>query len=520
MQHPVAFVARRAVNRFGRRESLSRCCCGAYGLIRKHLNSLASRLLPDARTDRALPAGWCAVPGSCGIALFMTTVSDVPTKPTTTDGSASASGLFARAKRIGLGTDAHRAFLAVLDQGIVSGLSFATSAIIATACGRTGLGIAHLATILLYLIMNIQGEVLNAPYTIYRSRKRGRRLHAYSSSAFVHQTILAALGVAAIGVFLVLNTYGFGPAELAPSLWVLLFASPFCLLHAFLRNFSFAAFQFRVAVAMDMTVAVIQLTALCILVRLEILTVPLLFVTMGMASMVACVGWFVIRPEPLRFVRKLVGRHWKENWSFGRWALSSHVVGCAGTYILPWMLAIVHDQAATGTYAGCGKLAALAATFVAGVAHFLSPRTVAAFAEDGAAGVKRVLLIAAVVFLITVGSFCAIVGLTGDTILVALFSSDFAGTGPIALVMSFAVLGNAFAILGGTGLWAIDRPETNLISDVVAVILTLATAALLVQPHGVMGIAIASVVGSVAGAIVRGVTLTVLLNRLSLERGR
>lgn len=413
-----------------------------------------------------------------------------------------------------MGEDVRRASLAVLDQGVVSALSFATSAIIATSCGRNGLGVAHLALTLLLLMMNVQGELLNLPYTIYRSRKHGRRLHAYSGSAFVHQAVLAGVGMAAIITLLGVNAIGVGPSELAPSLWVLLFVSPFCLLHTFLRNFSFAAFQFRVAVAMDVAVAILQLTMLVVFVQLKVLTVPLLFVAMGFSSMVACVGWFIVRPEPLRYVRKLVLRHWSQNWNFGRWALASHVVGCAGAYVLPWMLAIVHDQAATGTFAGCGKLSALAATFVAGVAHFLSPRSVAAYSEEGVPGLKRVLFTAAIVFLVAIGGFCLLVGLTGDLILVTLFGNDFEGTGPVALVLSFAVLTNSMAVLGGNGLWAINRPEANLISDIIAVILTLAAAATLVQTHGVMGIAIASLVGGTVGAIVRGLTLAILLSRI------
>jgi O-antigen/teichoic acid export membrane protein len=449
--------------------------------------------------------------------MLMIVAANATTEPSLTDEAVAPSGAFARVRRVAIGEDARRASLAVIDQGLVSGLSFATSAIIATSCGRTGLGVAHLALTLLYLMMNVQGELLNAPYTIYRSRKHGRRLHAYSGSAFVHQSILAVFGTLAVLILIGLNAFGMGPAELTPSLWVLLFASPFCLLHTFLRNFSFAAFQFRVAVAMDVVVAVLQLTILVTLVRLEMLTVPLLFVAMGASSLVACIGWFVIRPEPLQYVRKLVLRHWQENWSFGRWALASHVVGCAGNYVLPWMLAIVHDQAATGTYAGCGKLSALAATFVAGVAHYLSPKAVSAFTKHGVAGLKRVLFAAGIVFIVTVGGFCILVGLTGDFILVSLFGGDFVGTGPVALVLSCAVLANSLAVLGGNGLWAIDRPEANLISDIAAVILTLLTAAMLVQSHGVMGIAIAAVVGGTVGAVVRGTTLAILLKRVSIQ---
>jgi O-antigen/teichoic acid export membrane protein len=304
---------------------------------------------------------------------------------------------------------------------------------------------------------------------------------------------------------------------LAPSLWVLLLASPFCLLHAFLRNLSFAAFQFRVAVAMDIAVALLQLATLVVLVKLDMLNVPLLFAVMGSSSLVACVGWFVIKPEPLLYVRKLVARHWRENWSFGRWSLSSHIVGSAGNYVLPWLLALVYDQAATGTFAGCGKLTGLAGTFVVGLANFLSPKAVSAFRKQGVQGLLRVLSAAAIVFVVTIGGFCIFVGVTGDLVLVTLFGDDFVGTGTVALVLSLTVLANSLSVVSGNGLWAINRPQANLISDVLTVTLTLATAASLVQSHGVMGIAIATVLGGTVGAVVRGTTLAILLRRVSRQ---
>jgi len=418
-------------------------------------------------------------------------------------------------RRLLTGADASRGLLALLDQAVVSCLSFGTSAMVASACGRAGLGIFHLVLTLLYLVMNVQGELLNAPYTVYRGTKRGRALHAYAGSLLVHQLLLTLVSMGGLTVFLLSLVWYGEPAELAPSLVALLLALPSCLLHCFLRHFAFAAFQFRVALMLDLVAAALQLAALALLSQRDWMSVPLVLVTMGVASGAACLGWALARPEPIRFASSRLWPDWRENWSFGRWALASHAVGCAGTYVLPWMLAMVHDESATGTLAGAGKLSALAATFVLGIAHYLTPRAVEAFARGGTVALKQVLFATSAIFVAGVGAFCGIVWVSGETLIVLLFGHEFAGTGSLATVLSLVVLLNSLAVVGGNGLWAIRKPQANLISDAAALLTTIPLAGLLVTSQGAMGVAVAMLVGGTVGAVVRGITLAVLLPRVS-----
>lgn len=422
-----------------------------------------------------------------------------------------ATGITSRLRGLAGNKDARHGAMALADQAVVSGLSFATSLIIANASGRAALGIAHLALTLVYFMTNVQGELVSAPYTVFRGRKRGANLHAYSGSMFFHQLVLGIAATAAIGVTLLLCWLGFVPPSLTSSLWVLLVVAPICLLHAFIRNFSFAAFQFGVALIMDATVATLQLSGLLVLAWLDMLTVPLVFVTMGVSAGAGCIGWIAARPEPLRFVKSRFAPHWYKNWLFARWTLASHLVGCAGIYILPWLVALVHDEATTGTYVGCGKVSALAGTFVVGISHFLTPRAVAAFVDGGKRSLNRVLWATTWLYLATVGSFCLVVWIAGDYLMVPLFGQDYADTGHITTVLSLTVLMSSIAVVTSSGLWAINRPQANLFSDVIALALTLAVAFFLVASHGAFGIALATLAGGASGALCRTATLVVLM---------
>jgi len=426
-------------------------------------------------------------------------------------------GLAERLSRLLGNQDARRGFLAILDQGIISGLSFATCSLIALATGSYGLGVAHLALILMVFMMNVQGELVTAPFTMYRNRRGGDQLAIYSGSVFLHHALLTLLGGMALWAFLILLEMGIGPAHLAGPLWVLLFAAPFCLLHSFLRHFSFACLRFQTALAMDIVAAVVQLSLLMILLFSGRLTVAAVFTVMGAASAVASLAWFAAPPVVFRFELGRLGEHWRENWGFGRWTLCSHVIGCAMTYVLPWLLRDVHGESATGQLAACGKFSALAATFVLGLAHLLTPRAVAAYAQQGIAGLRRVLAVTGLVFSITVGSFCAVTWLTGAWLMVTLFGADFVNTGEIVLILSLSVLVNSLAVLAGNGLWAVDRPQANLIGDVTAMLSTLAVALYWVDSAGALGIAYAILVGGATGAVVRGITFWIIARGLDAE---
>ena len=76
-------------------------------------------------------------------------------------------------------------------------------------------------------------------------------------------------------------------------------------------------------------------SALVVLLYSGRLTVPTVFMVMGAACAVASLGWFATQSATFRFVPGRFWEHWSENWVFGRWAMCSHVLGCAMTYA-PW----------------------------------------------------------------------------------------------------------------------------------------------------------------------------------------
>jgi len=429
---------------------------------------------------------------------------------------AAAPGRLQRLLRAVGGADARRGMLAILDQGVVSAASFVTFALIAMAGGRFELGVALLTLTILLALTNLQSELVNAPFTVYLPRYRGSERASYAGSMFAHQSLLAAGGCFILLMFLIgINASGSLP-HLVPPLIALLAVAPFCLLQSFLRHLSFACMRFLPALAMDLVVAFVQIGLLLALLYAGALSVVTAIISMGVAAAVACLAWFAARPEPLRFVPERWLPDWRSNWNFGRWSLSSHALGCATIYILPWLLRAAQDESATGTLAACSKLSALAGTFVIGVAHFLTPKAVSAYATGGLRGLWQVMAVSGAVFATAIGTFCLLVALYGDVLMVALFGDEFAGTGRIAALLSAAVLVNSMSVVAGNALWAIHRPQANLVGDGVTLAVTLLFASWLVGPYGALGIAFSMLAGTTMGAIVRA--LTFWLSTLEIRR--
>jgi len=203
----------------------------------------------------------------------------------------------------------------IFDQGVVSGTNFLTTLIIARTCSQEELGLYSLAWTVVVFLGAVQGNLITVPYTMYCHRRRGDALAEYAGSTLAHQLMTS---LAAAGCFLglgVLLSLGIGPAGLRPAVWVLLGVGPFLLLREYARRFTFAHLALAIAIAIDVVVAVLQLSALVMLRRLGLLSAAAAYGVMGGACAVACLCWWLLDRQPMRFSRRRVAKDWARNWA-------------------------------------------------------------------------------------------------------------------------------------------------------------------------------------------------------------
>jgi O-antigen/teichoic acid export membrane protein len=338
---------------------------------------------------------------------------------------------------------------------------------------------------------------------VYCSRRRGQALAAYSGSTLIHQILLTALTMVGLLALAAMLGLGIGSESLLPVVWPLLGAVPFLLLREYLRSVSFAHLQIGAAMALDIAVAVLQLGGLLALTHFGALTVERVYLLMGGCCAAACLGWFWSKRQPLEFRRERIAADWRDNWSFARWTLAGQSLSRTSGFLIPWIVAAVHGEAATGVLAACITVVNLAGTFVTGVSNLLTPEASHTYVRGGARALGRLLWQIALLFILTVGGFALAMLMMGNWLAVFVFGDKFAGTGPILTLLAFSMFINSLGLTVGNGLWALDMPKANFRADLCVLVVTMLLVACLIYPLGVLGAAIAILGGTATGALMR-----------------
>jgi O-antigen/teichoic acid export membrane protein len=399
------------------------------------------------------------------------------------------------------------AALAVIDQGVVSGTSFLTTVVIGRFGSQEELGAYYLALSIAFFVFTSLNRTVIAPYTIYCGRRTGRDADVYAGSILTHYLVLTALGSVGVLSAAVLTAMRTGPGTLETALWALLGALPLLLLRQFARDFDYAHLQLRRATALDVFVAVIQLGGLACLARFQMLSIETAFAVMATACAIASLGWFATKDQAFVVSWKRLSGDWRHNWTFARWTFASHVIGSAGVYIMPWIVVFLDGEATTGILAASSSLAGLANLFVCGIDNVVTPKAARAYIDDGASGLGRVLRWAAALYIVTIGSILAIFLAVDEEIIALTYGPSYSGIGAIIAIFILSVLVRGLGMVAANGLWALEHPKANFFADVCIMVTTLGLAAVLVNSLGVLGAAIATLVGAAVGTGVKFMSL-------------
>jgi O-antigen/teichoic acid export membrane protein len=396
------------------------------------------------------------------------------------------------------------ALLSIVDQAVVSGTSFATAVVVGRLCSREDLGVYSLALSVLLFCRGVLVQLVCAPYTVLRARRNAGEAEAvHTGSALVHYLALSALSTVGLVVVASLASLGVGPFRGGGAMWVLAGVAPFLFFREYVRQLALALLSLRTALIIDVTVAVIQIGGVLLSGRLGAISVATAFGVSGTACAVVCIGWLWARPVGIRIVIPQVPADWRRNWSFARWTLASFLVGNTAVYIMPYIVVMAHGTAEAGLLAACSSVIAVAGMFVMGVDNLLTPQAARAYASGGLLELRRVLWTTAVLFLVTLGSFCLVMFVAGDLPTTLVYGSRYAGAGPVLAILSVHMLINSFGVTVGNGLWAIEHPEANFLADISCFTLTIGAALCLVPALGLIGVAVATLLGGCTGVTVR-----------------
>lgn len=398
------------------------------------------------------------------------------------------------------------ALACLFDQGIVSVAGFATSVLIGRLAPAE-LGVYYIGLSLVLFARGFQQQLISTPYTIYLHRQSDEGAPAFRGSCLILELGFIAITVVFLLAQILAAWGGWVSSEIVPSLVVLLAFLPAILIRELVRHYCFTHAENMGVLAIDFATSVLQIAVLFGLGYFGVLSGATAWVAIG-ASCILVIGyWFLTSGPAIQFQKERIGEDLKLNWSFGKWAVSGQFIGSLPNYLLPWLLLVAAGTEGTGFFAACMTLVGIANIFNTGMANFLTPKAAKVYVEEGAHGLKRVLVRMYLLFLVAVGSFVAFLAIFGGWVATQLFGPEYAGLQTILTLLAVAKLFEGFQLSASGGLFAMEKIKANFWIDVVLMLVTITAALALIQPLGVLGAAWTMCIGSGTSAILRSIVV-------------
>jgi len=408
---------------------------------------------------------------------------------------------FSLAYRMICSRTARHASLALFDQCIVSGSRFVTTVLIGRVAGAEQLGEFALAFSLALMIAIAQETLVSTPYTLFCNRYEGKARAEFAGSVLAHCGGLTLLVMAGLALFSLFLSYYSPSSDFGQLILILATITPFLLLREFARRFAFAHLRMRVAVAVDLGMAIVQICGLIWLAAIDSLSAINALWVIGLAAAVSSAGWLIYDHQMFSVRWQRVVPEWLRNWSSGKWLFGGSMVSAATGASLYWILALMSGLTATGIFAACMAIVQFANPVVLGLSNVLEPSTARAFAEGGHAKIRQVVQMGQLSLAIVLTLFCTVVIFMGADVIAYIYhGSEYANHDHTVIVLAFSTLVAALELAPSFGLRVMERSNHIFFVKLLQASIIFIVLISFVSKYGMLSAAYALLAGSVAGA--------------------
>jgi len=406
-------------------------------------------------------------------------------------------------------------WLALIDQGIVSAISLIASVIVGRTCGAEGLGLYSLGLSVFVFFTGLQTALVSTPYTVMRTRLNDdAEERRFAGSSFVGLILVSLLAVVILGIAYAFFAWmpmipGFDSVVLAVALLI-----PLLMMRDFARRYAFSHYQLGTAVAIDLAVFFIQLVSLLILVWLGWLTPVSAFGCLALGCGISALVWLVSNRTRFEIDRTIVKSNLLEQWVLGRWVLLELLLAIVGAYLIHWMITLLMDSTATGVFAACLVIVNLSSPFVQGMGNILSPKFATVAASESAESIHRILVRSTLFMMGVMLAFTLGCVLFAEPVLEFLYpEAEYAGQGWIVVLLAVRMMIGSTSVASHHALVAMHQARASSIGTLLGVVTTLVLGLLLIPPMGILGGAIAMVIGTIMEVFTNGFAYLSVVNR-------
>lgn len=394
-----------------------------------------------------------------------------------------------------------RSLLSLADQVTASANNFLTGMIIARACTKEEFGVYMLCFNFVMFIMDIQTSLISSPYMVYCQRLSAHERAKYTGSTMLHQVIFSVAVVLILLVMMTIFPDKFREIGIWDAFCVLTVSAMFMLFREFIRRLCFANLMMGAAIRLDLTVSLIQLSALAMLWRNGSMSADTAFVVIGVACAAASAIYLFQHSDTYRFNLSDFSPSFAKNFSFGGWMFGSTILWAASMSLYPWLLTWFHGPAAMGTWGACWGVAALANPLMVGIQNFLGPEIVKNYTDDGIIGLRWHIKRKTIIYLVAMAPIALGLILAGRYLVPLFYGSKYSDTGLIVAILGVHILVIAASYPVSRALIAIEQAKTYFLASFVPLLVTLSCGILLVYQLGPLGVALGTLLGTSVTAV-------------------
>ena len=409
-----------------------------------------------------------------------------------------------------------RGWLALMDQGIISGTNFVTSFLVGRFLGKEELGLYFITVSLFTVLQCVTDQLVHTPYLVRAPHLRGGKKRRFGGSMFLSTLCITAIACLVVGLSGTLFASGIAgqgniPTGLPTMLIALSLLLPGMMLREFTHNMLHNQLRQGEVVLLDGTVAAVQLVLLSSFLYLQQLTLLSALSIVAFASTFVGVLWLPRMLRAFSFQPRLAALDFANNWPIGKWTLGSYLIGSSAPTVLPWVLAMTHGAVATGLLAACLTLVGIAQTFLRGLGKYMAPQLSVAYAEGGMGSLRSSLRTFTVYSLIAMTAIGGLLFVAGEPLVQFVYGSSYSGTGAVMRTLAVGCWLQTTDVLVGNGLLALALSDRNFWADCGRFGTTVLLAFLLIPALGGLGVALAIVLGMMSGLVIRSTLLLLAL---------
>jgi len=400
-----------------------------------------------------------------------------------------------------------RGLLALIDQAVVSFTNCLTIILLVRICDSNVFGGFVLSWQVLNYFRTASERCISAPYVAFAQRP-DTQSNSFLGSSLFHGFALGMISILAVSFFSLGLSQVRGMDDFSQGLQWMAIAIPFVLWRDHLRVISTANFRTELALMMDTLGSVLQFSALALMAYYDLVDIRSVALAIAISSCIPITLWFYCNPMKITLAFRSIAKDWVCNWRFARWLVIARCFGVGSYLVVPLLVAVMlpgtpaEIDIGTGALASSLSLVGLSQMFVIGLNGFSQSASVQAYHRGHLAALHSSMWRSMAVYSVILVPICLLFLSYGSHLLSIIYKPAFAPFGMVVFALSINVLVVSSAIVASNGLAAINRPAGNFLGEFVNFAVSIATAAILIAPLGVLGAAIGIATGSFASALI------------------